>query len=109
MVAIAIGTVRRGGAMSAKRPKRKDRPGVEGAGRTPLHYAAAESNVEQVRQLLESGGNVDAATFTTAAEVDAAAKPTSERASTTVTANRRIRDWTMRSSPHGFKGGIAPI
>jgi ankyrin repeat protein len=43
--------------MSAEHPKRKDRPGVDRAGRTPLHYAAADSDVAQVRQLLASGLN----------------------------------------------------
>jgi ankyrin repeat protein len=41
--------------MSAKHPKRKERPGVDGYGRTPLHYAATDSSAEQVRQLLASG------------------------------------------------------
>src|SRR5438094_9483673 len=44
-------------AMSAKHPKRKERLGVDRAGRTPLHYAAGDSAVEQVRQLLASGMN----------------------------------------------------
>ena len=47
--------------MSAKHPKRKERPGVDRAGRTPLHHAAGDSDVEQVRQLLASGVNPGAA------------------------------------------------
>jgi ankyrin repeat protein len=41
--------------MTAKHPKRKERPGVDRAGRTPLHYAAADADVQQVRQLLATG------------------------------------------------------
>ncbi len=41
--------------MTAKRPKRKERPGVDRAGRTPLHYAAADADVQQVRHLLAAG------------------------------------------------------
>jgi len=41
--------------MTAKHPKRKERPGVDRAGRTPLHYAAADADVQQVRQLLTTG------------------------------------------------------
>ena len=41
--------------MSAKHPKRKDRPGVDRAGRTPLHYAAVDADIAGARQLLESG------------------------------------------------------
>jgi len=37
--------------MSAKHPKRKERPGVDRAGRTPLHYAAADGDVARVREL----------------------------------------------------------
>jgi uncharacterized protein len=47
--------------MSAKHPKREQRPGVDRVGRTPLHYAAADSDVEQIRQLLASGTNPGAA------------------------------------------------
>ena len=47
--------------MSAKHPKRKERPGVDRAGRTPLHYAAADYDVRQVEQLLGSGVKPDLA------------------------------------------------
>jgi ankyrin repeat protein len=43
--------------MSSKRPKQKDRSGVDRAGRTPLHYAAAEGDVTLVEELLKSGAN----------------------------------------------------
>ena len=41
--------------MSAKHPKRTERPGVDRAGRTPLHYAAVDVDITGARQLLESG------------------------------------------------------
>jgi uncharacterized protein len=41
--------------MSAKHPKRKERPGVDRAGRTPLHYAAVDADIVSVRRLLDSG------------------------------------------------------
>lgn len=41
--------------MSGKQPKRKDRPGVDLMGRTPLHYASADGDAGRVRQLLQSG------------------------------------------------------
>ncbi len=41
--------------MSAKHPKRLERSGVDKAGRTPLHYAAADGDVPVVRRLLASG------------------------------------------------------
>src|SRR5262245_5185128 len=46
--------------MTAKRPKRKERPGVDRAGRTPLHYAAVDGDVALVKQLLASGMNPSA-------------------------------------------------
>jgi ankyrin repeat protein len=46
--------------MSGKQPKRKDRPGVDRAGRTPLHYAALDGDSGRVRQLLGSGLIADA-------------------------------------------------
>ena len=46
--------------MSGKRPKRRDRPGVDRAGRTPLHYAAADGDSGRVRQLLATGLIADA-------------------------------------------------
>jgi uncharacterized protein len=47
--------------MSGKRPKKKDRVGVDRLGRTPLHYAALDGDVGLIRQLLASGSNPDAA------------------------------------------------
>jgi uncharacterized protein len=41
--------------MSGKTPKRMKRPGVDAAGRTPLHYAASAGDIDQVRVLLASG------------------------------------------------------
>jgi ankyrin repeat protein len=46
--------------MSHKQPKRKERPGLDRMGRSPLHYAALEGNVESVRALLASGLIADA-------------------------------------------------
>ncbi|MES2947761.1 MAG: ankyrin repeat domain-containing protein [Pseudomonadota bacterium] len=46
--------------MTKKQPKRTDRPGVDRLGRTPLHYAAAERNGEDVSRLLSEGANVNA-------------------------------------------------
>ena len=46
--------------MSAKHPKRKERSGVDRAGRTPLHYASADADIQQVRQLLAAGLNASA-------------------------------------------------
>jgi hypothetical protein len=37
--------------MSGKQPKRNDRPGVDRAGRTPLHFAALDGDSGRVRQL----------------------------------------------------------
>jgi ankyrin repeat protein len=50
-----------GDSMSGKQPKRKERPGVDRMGRTPLHYAALEKNCDLVRELLASGLAADAA------------------------------------------------
>jgi len=47
--------------MSGKQPKRKERPGVDRIGRTPLHYAALDGDAARVRQLLASGLIADAA------------------------------------------------
>jgi ankyrin repeat protein len=47
--------------MSGKHPKRKDRPGVDRAGRTPLHYAAVDGEIGRVRELLVSGVDAGAA------------------------------------------------
>lgn len=41
--------------MTGKQPKRKERAGVDRAGRTSLHYAAADGNVTLVMELLASG------------------------------------------------------
>lgn len=46
--------------MAGKQPKRKNRPGVDGMGRTPLHYAAVDGDAVRVRQLLASGLPADA-------------------------------------------------
>src|SRR5262249_486705 len=47
--------------MSAKHPKRESRPGVDRAGRTPLHYAAGDGDAARVRKLLDSGMDAGAA------------------------------------------------
>jgi uncharacterized protein len=46
--------------MAGKQPKRKDRLGLDWAGRTPLHYAALDGDSELISQLLVSGLIVDA-------------------------------------------------
>jgi ankyrin repeat protein len=46
--------------MTGKQPKRKPREGVDSYGRTPLHYAAADSKQEEVARLLADGANVNA-------------------------------------------------
>ena len=47
--------------MTAKHPKRLDRPGVDRAGRTPLHYAASSGDLDHVRRLLSEGADPAAA------------------------------------------------
>jgi ankyrin repeat protein len=47
--------------MTAKHPKRKDRPGVDRAGRTELHYAARDNDSAAMRRLLAQGSNPSAA------------------------------------------------
>ena len=46
--------------MAGKQPKRKDRPGVDRAGRTPLHYAALDGDSGRIRQHLACGLVADA-------------------------------------------------
>ena len=47
--------------MAGKQPKRKERPGVDRAGRTPLHYAADDGDVARVKELLATGLDARAA------------------------------------------------
>lgn len=47
-------------AMAGKQPKRKPREGVDEYGRTPLHYAAAESRPDEVAKLLVAGADANA-------------------------------------------------
>ena len=46
--------------MAGKQPKRKDRPGVDRYGRTPLHQAAADGDVLLSDELLKNGANPNA-------------------------------------------------
>jgi ankyrin repeat protein len=46
--------------VTAKQPKRKDRPGVDRYGRSPLHVAVIEGQAEQCRALLRDGAPSDA-------------------------------------------------
>jgi uncharacterized protein len=46
--------------MVGKTPKRRARPGVDGLGRTPLHYAAADGRLDEVRRLLAAGADANA-------------------------------------------------
>ncbi len=46
--------------MSRKQPKRKPRPGVDVYGRTELHYAANEGNLEEVRRQIALGSDPNA-------------------------------------------------
>jgi len=46
--------------MARKQPKRKERPGVDKYGRTPLYYAAADGRAEEVLRLLAAGANANA-------------------------------------------------
>lgn len=41
--------------MTSKRPKRKERPGVDRYGRTPLHHAVSDGDLARVKELLECG------------------------------------------------------
>ena len=45
--------------MNAKQPNRKPRIGVDQYGRTPLHYAAADSQPAEVVRLLALGANAN--------------------------------------------------
>jgi uncharacterized protein len=47
-------------AMTGKRPKRNPRAGVDEYGRTPLHYAAADGNSDEVSRILSEGADPDA-------------------------------------------------
>ncbi|WP_428505113.1 ankyrin repeat domain-containing protein [Roseateles sp.] len=46
--------------MASKQPKRKQRDGVDGLGRTPLHYACIDGNSEDVAQFLATGLDANA-------------------------------------------------
>ena len=46
--------------MAGKQPNRVARPVVDEYGRTPLHYAASESKLDEVARLLGSGADVNA-------------------------------------------------
>jgi ankyrin repeat protein len=46
--------------MAGKQPKRKPREGVDEYGRTPLHYAAAESRPDEVAKLVAAGADANA-------------------------------------------------
>ena len=45
--------------MAGKHPKRKERAGVDRMGRTELHYAAGDGNMEATRALIVGGARVD--------------------------------------------------
>jgi ankyrin repeat protein len=45
--------------MAGKQPKRKARPGVDGLGRTELHYAACNGDLAKTQALLAAGAQVD--------------------------------------------------
>jgi len=46
--------------MVGKRPKKKERPGVDRLGRTELHYAAVDNVPEEASRLISAGINVNA-------------------------------------------------
>jgi hypothetical protein len=48
-------------AMTARQPKKKDRAGVDRAGRTPVHYAALNGDSAEVARLLAGGADPSAA------------------------------------------------
>lgn len=41
--------------MAGKKPKQSARPGLDGFGRTPLHYAASEARLDALVELLSQG------------------------------------------------------
>jgi len=41
--------------VTGKKPKQSERPGLDGYGRTPLHYAASEANLDALVELLNQG------------------------------------------------------
>ncbi|WP_395005519.1 ankyrin repeat domain-containing protein [Undibacterium sp.] len=43
--------------MANRKPKQTTRPGVDSLGRTPLHYAAADANKEEILRLLNEGAD----------------------------------------------------
>ena len=45
--------------MAGKHPKLKERPGVDRLGRTDLHYAANENEIEKAHDLIAAGARVD--------------------------------------------------
>ncbi|HJV74906.1 MAG TPA: ankyrin repeat domain-containing protein [Noviherbaspirillum sp.] len=46
--------------MATKKPKKVNRPGVDGLGRTPLHYASADGKDHEVSRLLSEGADPNA-------------------------------------------------
>jgi hypothetical protein len=46
--------------MTGKTPKKKERPGVDRMGRTPLHYAALEGRLDEAKRLLAEGADASA-------------------------------------------------
>lgn len=46
--------------MTGKHPKRTERPGVDRAGRAPLHYAAGDGVVSEAIRLLRTGADPNA-------------------------------------------------
>lgn len=46
--------------MTGKHPKRRPRPGVDRAGRTPLHYAAGDGATAEAMRLLGAGADPNA-------------------------------------------------
>jgi ankyrin repeat protein len=46
--------------MTGKQPKRKERPGVDRMGRTPLHYAVVDGKLDEAKKLLAAGADASA-------------------------------------------------